>query len=293
MSALLDPALDQLSARVEGSSRELLHWTRTQLLAGHAPSTLLHRMLETGWNAHVAQATLDAVQLYLQTPEEEHLNAPHMPGPNLAHLPSSIDVGDRTVQVLLSLQHPQLVLFGNLLSPEECDALIAQARPQLSRSLTVAADDDDEEINADRTSQGMFFTRGQTPEVSALEARIARLLQWPIDHGEGLQVLRYDIGAQYKPHHDYFDPQSPNCASLLQRGGQRVGTLVIYLNDVPQGGATSFPSSRLRIHPQRGNAVFFAYPTPDAQTLTLHAGEPVLAGEKWIATKWLRERTFQ
>jgi len=149
-----------------------------------------------------------------------------------------------------------------------------------------------EEINDDRTSNGMFFQRGETGIVSQLEERIARLLRWPLDHGEGLQVLHYGPGAEYKPHHDYFAPGEPGTPTILKRGGQRVGTLVIYLNEPERGGATIFPEVPLQVVPRRGNAVFFSYERPDPSTRTLHGGAPVLAGEKWIATKWLREREF-
>src|SRR5256885_13256559 len=71
----------------------------------------------------------------------------------------------------------------------------------------------------------MFFQRGETGIVSQLEERIARLLRWPLDHGEGLQVLHYGPGAEYKPHHDYFAPGEPGTPTILKRGGQRVGTL--------------------------------------------------------------------
>ena len=192
----------------------------------------------------------------------------------------------------MALEHPRIVLFGNLLSADECDAIVAAARPQMARSRTVETRTGSEEINADRTSQGMFFVRGQTPEVARLEARLARLLQWPLENGEGLQVLHYGPGAEYKPHHDYFDPAEPGTATIVRRGGQRVGTIVIYLNDPEEGGGTSFPEARLRIQPRKGNAVFFSYAQPQAHTLTLHGGDPVLRGEKWIATKWLREREF-
>ncbi|TNY02447.1 2OG-Fe(II) oxygenase, partial [Escherichia coli] len=63
-----------------------------------------------------------------------------------------------------------------------------------------------------------------------VEARIAPLLRWPLDHGEGLQVLRYRPGAEYQPHYDYFDPAHVSTPGILKRGGQRVGTLVIYLH---------------------------------------------------------------
>jgi prolyl 4-hydroxylase len=139
----------------------------------------------------------------------------------------------------------------------------------------------------------MFFQRAETPLVAAVEARIARLLQWPVEHGESLQVLRYPPSAQYLPHYDYFDPAQPGTARLLKRGGQRVATLIMYLHEPEGGGATVFPDIGLSITPKRGNAVFFSYAAPEASTLTLHGGEPVTVGEKWIATKWLRQSVFE
>ena len=284
-------SLEQLTAQVPGSTPALMQWLTAQLAAGHAPAALQRSMVETGWAPHIAQAALSACT---STPSAPAPMPQHSyPAPDLQQHPSVIDVGDRHVQVLMSLQKPQLVLFGNLLSDAECDQLIADARPAMARSRTVATQTSTEEINPDRTSQGMFYTRGQTPTVQRLEARIAQLLRWPVENGEGLQVLNYLPGAQYKPHHDYFNPSEPSSAAILQRGGQRVGTLVIYLNDVPAGGCTFFPETQLRIHPRKGHAVFFAYPKADASSLTLHGGDPVIAGEKWIATKWLREREFR
>jgi prolyl 4-hydroxylase len=149
-----------------------------------------------------------------------------------------------------------------------------------------------QETNPDRTSNGMFFNRGEHPLVAAIESRIARLVGWPASHGEGIQVLNYREGAEYKPHYDYFDPAEPGTPTILKRGGQRVATLVMYLNDPAQGGGTTFPDIGLEVAPQKGNAVFFSYDRPHPSTRTLHGGAPVLAGEKWVATKWLRQREF-
>jgi len=148
------------------------------------------------------------------------------------------------------------------------------------------------EVHAARTSDGMFFERGETPLIDRIERRIATLLNWPLDHGEGLQILRYRPGAQYKPHNDYFDPEQPGTPKIVERGGQRVGTLVMYLNTPQQGGATVFPDAGLEVAPVRGSAVFFSYDRPHAITKTLHGGAPVLAGEKWVATKWMRQGVF-
>jgi prolyl 4-hydroxylase len=129
--------------------------------------------------------------------------------------------------------------------------------------------------------------------VRRIEARIERLFHWPAENGEGVQVLQYRPGAEYKPHYDYFDPAAPGTATILTRGGQRVGTVVMYLNEPEKGGGTTFPDAGLEVYPKRGNALFFSYDKPHPSTKTLHGGAPVVAGEKWIATKWLREREFK
>jgi len=274
---------------------ELRQWIIDQASAGVAAPALIEGMRAAGWNEDVAIA---AVELVLRA----HLDkvaldkglppAAPVPDPALAESPLHIDVGDRQVEVLMAMANPRVVLFGNLLSPEECQAIIDAAGSRMARSLTVPTATGGEEVNADRTSEGMFFQRGETALVQRIEARIARLVNWPVENGEGLQVLRYGPGAEYKPHYDYFDPAQRGTPTLVRRGGQRVATLVLYLNTPEQGGATTFPDVGLDIAPRQGHAVFFSYPRPHPSTRSLHGGAPVRAGEKWIATKWLRERPF-
>ena len=190
------------------------------------------------------------------------------------------------------MTQPRVVVFGGLLSDDECIELMALAEPRLARSETVDNATGGSEVNASRTSDGMFFDRGERRADHDDRARIAELLRWPVENGEGLQILRYRPGAEYRPHHDYFDPAHPGSAPILRRGGQRSGTLVIYLNTPAAGGATIFPDCGLEVAPMRGNAVFFSYDRAHADTRTLHGGAPVIAGEKWVATKWLRQGVF-
>lgn len=274
---------------------ELRQWIIDQAKAGHSAESVLQSMKTSGWDEDVA---IDAMETTLRG----HLDAQAVaqglppavpvPEPELADSPLYLDGGDRQVAVLGVLAAPRVVVFGGLLSDAECDELIAAARPRLSRSLTVATKTGGEELNDDRTSQGMFFQRGEIGLVARIEARIARLLNWPVENGEGLQILQYVPGTEYKPHYDYFDPAEPGTPTILKRGGQRVGTLVIYLNEPEKGGGTTFPDVHFEVAPKRGNAVFFSYERPHPSTRTLHGGAPVIAGEKWIATKWLREGEF-
>lgn len=274
---------------------ELRRWIVEQAQAGHGAEAVLKSMLASGWEEDIAVEAMEVTlreHLAQQAVEQGLPAARAVPDPRLDESPLYLDAGDRRVCVLQAMYNPRVVVFGGLLSDEECEGLIALAKPRLARSLTVATKTGGEEINADRTSNGMFFQRAENDLVRRVEARIARLVNWPEENGEGLQVLHYRPGTEYKPHYDYFDPNEPGTPAILKRGGQRVGTLVIYLGEPDKGGGTVFPDARLEIAPKRGNAVFFSYERPHPTTKTLHGGAPVLAGEKWIATKWLREQQF-
>jgi prolyl 4-hydroxylase len=278
----------------QAATPEIREWIRAQAAAGCVPGDMLKAMVGSGWGDAVARGLLAqmlpaAIPLLQALPQAQTVPVPE---PDLTGAPSIIRLPDRQVQVLLTLQRPRVVLFGGLLSPEECDALMALALPRLARSETVDHHSGGSEVNAARTSDGMFFERGEAPLIRRIEQRMAALLHWPLDKGEGLQILRYRPGAQYRPHFDYFDPAQPGTAAVLKRGGQRVGTLIVYLKAPEQGGATIFPDVGLEVAPVKGNAVFFSYDRPDPATGTLHGGAPVTAGEKWVATKWLREGVF-
>lgn len=274
---------------------QLRQWIVEQAQAGHGAEAVLKAMLAAGWQEDVAVEAMEATlrgHLEEQAIQQGLPPALEVPDPDLDESPLYIDAGDRRVHVVQAMTMPRIVVFGGLLSEVECEELIALARPRLARSLTVATQTGGEEVNQDRTSNGMFFQRGENELVRRIEARIGRLVNWPVEHGEGLQILQYGPGAEYKPHYDYFDPDQPGTPTILKRGGQRVGTLIMYLGEPEKGGGTVFPDVHLEVAPKRGNAVFFSYERPHPSTKTLHGGTPVLAGQKWIATKWLRERPF-
>lgn len=272
---------------------ELLVWLASQRQAGHGEDAILKAMLESGWTLASAQAVLaqPVRKAAPPVPAAAALSVA-LPEPAIGGGAMILKAGEREVQVLAVMKLPRVVALGGLLSAPECEQLRALAAPRLSRSETVQEQTGGSEINAARTSQGMFFGRGENELIGRIEARIAALLNWPIENGEGLQILRYGVGAQYLPHYDYFDPAHAGTPSILQRGGQRVGTLVIYLNTPTLGGATTFPDVGFEVQPIQGNAVFFSYDRADPSTRTLHGGAPVLEGEKWVATKWLRQGVF-
>jgi len=299
---------------VQPVTPELRRWIVEQTVAGQTREALLQSMRASGWTEGSAQLALQAVLGADVTPNaaavpaatrsgpvslaRDEVAADAMPGlavpePLQGGSRATLAAGDREITVLASLRNPRIFVFGGLLSDTECDEMIELARTRLARSETVQTGTGSSEVNAARTSDGMFFDRGEFPVCARLEARIATLLRWPVENGEGLQVLRYGAGAEYKPHYDYFDPAQPGTPLLLSRGGQRVASLVCYLNTPEQGGGTVFPDVGLEVAAVRGNAVFFSYDRPHPATRSLHGGAPVEAGEKWVATKWLREGRFE
>jgi prolyl 4-hydroxylase len=274
---------------------ELRQWIIEQSSAGHSVEAVLNAMKASGWNEDVALSALEkTLEAYARTLVQASPSEPRpLPEPVMRAGTVSLGAHDREVTVLASLARPRILVLGGLLSSQECQEMMDLARPRLARSETVENATGGSEVNVARTSQGMFFSRGEHELCTRIEARISALLNWPVERGEGLQVLRYEPGAEYKPHYDYFDPGQAGTPTILRRGGQRLATLLMYLNTPALGGATVFPDVGLQVSAVAGNAVFFSYPQPHPMTQTLHGGAPVIEGEKWVATKWLREQRFE
>lgn len=203
-------------------------------------------------------------------------------------------LNDRTVKVRTRLTRPDIVVVDDFLSKDECEEIIRQSKGKLSRNTVVDPETGRFNVIGDRTSSGTYLQRDENEFVARLDRRIAELMNWPLECGEGIQVLNYKPGAEYKAHFDYFPPEQVQRDPTFSRSGQRVATLVMYLNDVEQGGETCFPEIGLSVLPKQGSAAYFAYANSLGQVdpLTLHAGAPVIAGEKWIATKWMRQRPY-
>ncbi|ULX55143.1 proline dioxygenase [Cupriavidus taiwanensis] len=277
------------------SSPELEQWLARHIAQGFAADALVLSMLRSGYDDAFARRSVAAA--FAQDNGGAAPARPAQAEPAAAGTPAvyAADGGDRRVPVLFRLASPQVQLFQQLLSDDECDALVALSRGRLARSPVVNPDTGDENLIDARTSMGAMFQVAEHALIARIEARIAALTGVPADHGEGLQILNYKPGGEYQPHFDYFNPQRPGEARQLSVGGQRIATLVIYLNTPEAGGATAFPRVGLEVAPVKGNAVYFSYLLPDGtlDDRTLHAGLPVAAGEKWIATKWLRERPYR
>ncbi|WP_029048099.1 2OG-Fe(II) oxygenase [Cupriavidus sp. amp6] len=280
------------------SSPELEQWLARHVAQGFGADALVLSMLRSGYDDSFARRAVaaafgaDTAARGPAKPEPARTAAPRAKTTAASYL---ADGGDRQVPILFRLASPQIRLYQQLLSAEECDALVALSRGRLARSPVVNPDTGDENLIDARTSMGAMFQVGEHALIERIEARIAAVTGVPAEHGEGLQILNYKPGGEYQPHFDFFNPQRSGEARQLTVGGQRIATLVIYLNTPEAGGATAFPRVGLEVAPVKGNAVYFSYLLPDGalDERTLHAGLPVAAGEKWIATKWLRERPYR
>jgi prolyl 4-hydroxylase len=246
-------------------------------------SAAVHRSMEPG-----ARGGTEARQPP-PAPTDYQYDSPPVAGGNV------IDVDGKSVQVLMRCEKPQIIAFSDLLSTDECETIINRSRHRLERSATVNPETGVAEVIPNRTSEGICFANGEDEFIASLERRFASLMNWPVENGEGLQVLRYGVGAEYRPHFDYFPPKQSGSAVHLNHGGQRVATLIVYLNDVEAGGETIFPEVNLSVVARRGAAVYFRYMNAAGQLdpMTLHGGAPVTRGEKWIMTKWVRERAYR
>uniref|UniRef100_A0A1J3I706 procollagen-proline 4-dioxygenase n=1 Tax=Noccaea caerulescens TaxID=107243 RepID=A0A1J3I706_NOCCA len=204
---------------------------------------------------------------------------------------------------------PRASIYHNFLSKEECKYLIELAKPHMEKSTVVDEKTGKSTDSRVRTSSGTFLARGRDKTIREIEKRISDFTFIPVEHGEGLQVLHYEIGQKYEPHYDYFMDEYNT-----RNGGQRIATVLMYLSDVEEGGETVFPAAKgnysavpwwselsecgkggLSVKPKMGDALLFWSMTPDAtlDPSSLHGGCAVIKGNKWSSTKWLRVHEYK
>ncbi len=272
-------------------------WLTSNLVRGVSDADLLRVMCEGGFDEHYARVAIAVVRSMTERVQQQNpaLLTDYQADP--IRLPDTpvVRASDRELRIGFSLANPNVALVQDLLSEQECVKLIQLSAGKLKRSEVVDRDTGKLEISGVRSSEGTHFQHAENAIVERIERRIAALTGLPMDHGEPLQILHYGVGGEYLAHHDYFDPSDPGSTVHLDRGGQRVATMVIYLNEVAAGGDTNFPELELSVKPKPGSAVYFEYMNQSGalDPRCLHAGTPVTRGEKWIATKWLRQAPYR
>ncbi|HEV7913585.1 MAG TPA: 2-oxoglutarate-dependent dioxygenase, partial [Albitalea sp.] len=132
---------------------ELRQWIVAQASAGQPPEAVLKSMIDSGWTEEVAVVALEET---LRGFLVDHAKANGLPTPVMVPEPMSLDGevtldgGDREVQVLASMRSPRVVVFGSLLSHDECDEIVELAGQRLARSETVQLNTGASEVNEAR-----------------------------------------------------------------------------------------------------------------------------------------------
>jgi len=272
-------------------------WLTAALVRGAPDGPLVDAMVGAGFDPDYAGTAISVVRsmtIRVQQQSPQLLREYTADPIRLAGEGSAVRAADREVRLSMVLSNPNVALIDNLLSEQECDKLVQLSRGRLRRSEVVDPSSGRLEISGVRLSEGTHFGYGENAIVARIEARVAALTGLPVANGEPLQLLHYPPGGEYVPHHDYFDPAFPGSTELLRQGGQRVATMVMYLLEPQAGGDTYFPELELSVRPRKGSAVYFEYCNQHGELdgRCLHAGMPVIRGDKWIATKWLRRSAY-
>jgi prolyl 4-hydroxylase len=178
--------------------------------------------------------------------------------------------------------------YNNAITNEDCQILIDTAQMHLTKAETLG-----HKIDGYRVAESTWLNSNRDSSKRILNI-ISELTELPIDNMERIQVVKYGIGGEYKPHHDFFHESESYSKEILKNGGNRVKTALIYLNDDFEGGATEFPELNYIVTPTKGKMVIWDNITVDNKLdhNSIHAGLPVIAGIKYIAVVFIRKEKF-
>ncbi|XP_040047147.2 prolyl 4-hydroxylase subunit alpha-3 isoform X1 [Gasterosteus aculeatus] len=189
---------------------------------------------------------------------------------------------------VLSVQ-PYVVLYHNFITDKEAEDIKRTSHPGLKRSVVAAGE---KQATAEyRISKSAWLKGSSHSTVGKLDNKISVLTGLNVKHpyGEHLQVVNYGIGGHYEPHFDHATlPSSP---VFKLKTGNRVATFMIYLSTVEAGGSTAFIYANFSVPVVEKAAIFWwnLHRNGQGDADTLHAGCPVLIGDKWVANKWIHE----
>ena len=190
---------------------------------------------------------------------------------------------------------PAIAVFDNVLDPGDCAYLVNLSRPFLRHSDVIDPDSQQDGMRSDvRTSSGTFLPVEVVDIIARyIELKIVQAVGEDLARSEPMSILRYEPGEYYRPHYDYFTPELNVSAGLMEDGGQRVASAVTYLSVPAEGGGTSFPELDIAVPPALGATLWFRNCDTDGNPdpRSLHAGDTVTQGEKWVVTKWFREES--
>jgi tetratricopeptide (TPR) repeat protein len=188
---------------------------------------------------------------------------------------------------------PRIASFAGLIPPAVCDALIGMSRDRLVRAQVLNPISGLPIIEKTRTNRLATLSLFESSLLSIIvQERLAAAAGVPSRSLEAASVLNYRVGEQSRPHFDFIDPKARSFASEMQQLGQRIATVLVYLNDDYDGGETAFPELGIAHRGRKGDALLFfsVRDTGEPDRRTVHAGRPPTEGEKWVVSQFIRSR---
>jgi len=184
--------------------------------------------------------------------------------------------------------------ISNFICAQDCDSIVADSEHKFELSEVVHSDGSTN-IDGERTSLTAVLDPRQNKAVERLFKKVELLLGIDQSHFETLQTTKYSPGQYFTLHNDGFELDTELGKKAAMESGQRIWTVIIYLNDGCVGGETIFPKLKLKIKPVKGTAIIFSsgQNLSDVDEDMLHAGLAVLDGEKIINNLWVRERPYE
>jgi prolyl 4-hydroxylase len=177
-------------------------------------------------------------------------------------------------------------IYPNFITKDEATHILNTAEYNYEDSIVVGST-----TKGVRKSQTYWLSKDD-PVAQNIIQKVCDIDGYSIDHAEDIQVVKYEPNGYYNEHHDACCDDNDACKKFV-KDGQRVLTMVIYLNDDFEGGATNFPNIKKEYKPKKYSGILF-YPMnknrDKCHENSLHAGAPVTKGEKYIANVWIREK---
>lgn len=185
---------------------------------------------------------------------------------------------------------PRIVVFHDVIYDSEIATIKKMAQPRFRRATVQNSKTGQLEVAQYRISKSAWLKDYEHKHVKNLCQRVEDLTGLNQETSEELQVVNYGIGGHYEPHFDFARKEEKNAFESLGTGN-RIATVLFYMSDVAQGGATVFPDLQVAVWPKKGTAAFWynLHPSGEGDRRTRHAACPVLAGSKWVSNKWIHE----
>lgn len=204
----------------------------------------------------------------------------------------------KPIHLELAAESPRIYVVEDFIPANVCDWLVQRANKKGLTSAVVNTPDGRKGVHADRTNSMTGFLQTESDLVVQLVSRrIARATGTPQENHEALAIFKYTRGQQYRPHYDFVEPgtrEAENYADELAAVGMRMATVLVYLNEGYEGGETSFPRIKWSFKGRKGDALIFWSLSEDGKPdrNSLHAGTPVIKGEKWLLSQWIRQKPY-